>query len=94
MYKTVFNDPELVKRLIKEFEKDEKNGIKRTLIDSKLRHSCNPCPLVHPIYYWIDWGCKGSPESLGVHCKKCNNFNEYAEGNQKDGNYLCYECRS
>lgn len=31
----------------------------------------------------------------GMSCKKCNTFNEYvSEGNQLDGSYVCYSCRS
>lgn len=26
-------------------------------------------------------------------CKKCNSMNVHAEPNQKDGTYVCYECR-
>jgi len=26
-------------------------------------------------------------------CKKCNAKNDYAEPNQKDGSYVCFECR-
>ena len=29
----------------------------------------------------------------GMHCSSCNALNEYAEPNQKDGTYRCYECR-
>lgn len=29
----------------------------------------------------------------GCVCRKCNSKNEYAEPNQKDGTYVCYECR-
>lgn len=28
-----------------------------------------------------------------MNCKTCNMHNEYAEPNQDDGGYLCYECR-
>jgi len=28
-----------------------------------------------------------------VYCKSCNLYNEYAESNQKDGSYLCFNCR-
>lgn len=33
------------------------------------------------------------PESKGCLCKKCNDFNEYAEPNQEDGTFICYGCR-
>lgn len=29
----------------------------------------------------------------GCVCKRCNMFNDCAAPNQKDGSYLCYECR-
>ena len=29
----------------------------------------------------------------GCCCKRCGSRNEYAEPNQKDGSYFCYECR-
>lgn len=32
-------------------------------------------------------------KSCGAKCCKCKTFNEYAEPNQKDGSYICYECR-
>lgn len=33
------------------------------------------------------------PYPDGCNCRKCNGKNPYAEPNQKDGSYLCYECR-
>lgn len=32
-------------------------------------------------------------KSCGAKCCKCKTFNEYAEPNQKDGSYICFECR-
>ena len=32
--------------------------------------------------------------SAGCICKKCNAKNDYAEPNQSDGTYLCFECRA
>jgi hypothetical protein len=29
----------------------------------------------------------------GKSCKRCNEFCQMAEGNQKDGSFLCYVCR-
>lgn len=29
----------------------------------------------------------------GHSCKKCNEFNDYADSNQPDGSYVCYRCR-
>lgn len=29
----------------------------------------------------------------GCKCKRCEDFNEYAEPNQKDGTFICYGCR-
>ncbi len=29
----------------------------------------------------------------GFNCCVCNSRNEYAEANQEDGTYCCYECR-
>lgn len=29
----------------------------------------------------------------GCSCKKCDDFNEYAEPNQKDGTFICFSCR-
>lgn len=29
----------------------------------------------------------------GCSCKKCREFNEYAEPNQEDGTFICYSCR-
>lgn len=31
--------------------------------------------------------------SSGVSCKRCNSKNDFAEPNQPDGSYLCFECR-
>lgn len=31
--------------------------------------------------------------NVGVRCKKCKDYNNYAEPNQDDGSYLCYSCR-
>lgn len=34
-------------------------------------------------------------KSSGLNCTKCNVLNEYlTEGNQSDGTYICYDCRS
>ena len=30
----------------------------------------------------------------GVCCKRCHALNGWAEPNQKDGSYLCFECRT
>ena len=30
----------------------------------------------------------------GCTCRKCDNYNEYAEPNQVDGTFLCFSCRS
>ncbi|HVI43052.1 MAG TPA: hypothetical protein VM577_20790 [Anaerovoracaceae bacterium] len=30
----------------------------------------------------------------GMSCRKCKDFNEYAEPNQKDGSHMCYRCRN
>lgn len=32
--------------------------------------------------------------SKGCVCKRCNSLNRWAEPNQPDGKYLCFECRS
>lgn len=32
-------------------------------------------------------------KTYGHHCKKCSSYNEYAEQNQSDGTYVCYNCR-
>lgn len=29
----------------------------------------------------------------GCTCKKCGNFNDYAEANQHDGSFVCFSCR-
>lgn len=29
----------------------------------------------------------------GFNCKLCNLLNEYAEANQSDGTYICYNCK-
>lgn len=43
------------------------------------------------------WGQKPAETKVamvgGCVCKRCNQKNEYAAANQKDGSYLCYECR-
>ena len=32
--------------------------------------------------------------ALKIHiCRRCNSENPYAEANQKDGTYVCFECR-
>lgn len=30
----------------------------------------------------------------GLFCRKCQNFYEFAEPNQKDGSLICYSCRT
>lgn len=32
-------------------------------------------------------------KSEGASCRKCRDFNEYAEPNQEDGTFVCYSCR-
>ena len=32
-------------------------------------------------------------DSAGCNCKRCREFNEYAEPNQEDGSFICYACR-
>lgn len=32
-------------------------------------------------------------KELGCKCKRCEDFNEYAEPNQEDGTFICYGCR-
>lgn len=32
-------------------------------------------------------------KKTGHNCRSCNSRNDYAEANQEDGSYLCYECR-
>lgn len=32
-------------------------------------------------------------EKLGCSCKRCKEFNSYAESNQDDGTFICYSCR-
>lgn len=34
-----------------------------------------------------------SRAELGLNCRKCQAYNEYAEPNQSDGYYMCYNCR-
>lgn len=36
---------------------------------------------------------KKKEKSSGCSCKKCREFNEYAEPNQDDGTFVCYTCR-
>jgi len=47
------------------------------------------------------YGYSGSPitetpvkdKVEGHFCKKCNDYNEFAESNQLDGTFMCYSCR-
>lgn len=32
-------------------------------------------------------------KSAGCSCKRCKDFNEYAEVNQPDNTFICYTCR-
>lgn len=32
-------------------------------------------------------------KSTGHNCKRCNERNDYAEANQVDGTYVCFNCR-
>lgn len=34
-----------------------------------------------------------APGKTGHNCKRCNSRNDYAEANQGDGSYICWECR-
>lgn len=36
---------------------------------------------------------KGAVKAIGHNCSRCNSRNDYAASNQKDGSYVCYECR-
>jgi hypothetical protein len=35
----------------------------------------------------------GVTKKTGHNCRSCNSRNDYAEANQEDGSYLCYDCR-
>ncbi len=35
----------------------------------------------------------GTGKELGCICVKCNSKNEFAEPNQPNGKYICFECR-
>jgi len=37
---------------------------------------------------------KPVPSTNGYNCTKCNERNDYAEANQNDGTYICYNCRN
>ncbi len=34
-----------------------------------------------------------TPKATGFSCKRCNQQNDYAEANQPDGSYVCFNCR-
>jgi hypothetical protein len=53
-------------------------------------------------YYWREANMTLVSESIpiaaaisksGHSCKRCKNYNEYAEVNQSDGSHMCYSCR-
>ncbi len=38
-------------------------------------------------------GVKPKPKTTGFNCTKCNFRNDFAEANQDDGTYVCFNCR-
>jgi len=48
-----------------------------------------------PIQLDLPIECQATPEkkSEGATCKRCEEFNEFAEPNQDDDTFLCYRCR-
>lgn len=43
------------------------------------------------LFSWINLTRPSHPN--GCVCKKCNSGNPFAEPNQADGTYICFECR-
>ncbi len=41
----------------------------------------------------LDLQWEDLPKSNGCSCKKCKEFNEYAEPNMPDKTFMCYACR-
>ena len=62
--------------------------------------SCQDHMSSHP-QIWDNWikewkyssGINAVRENIILQCKTCNVINEYAEPNQKDGSYICFNCR-
>jgi hypothetical protein len=50
----------------------------------------DPCPTV---FFEPKPGSKPVAKATGHNCKSCNFRNDFAEANQDDGKYLCFNCR-
>jgi hypothetical protein len=67
------------------------SDLKREVLSfERLRSGMHPNPSV---FFEPKPGSKPVAKSTGHNCKACNFRNDFAEANQDDGTYLCFNCR-
>lgn len=67
------------------------SDLKREVLSFE-RLRAGTCP--HPtVFFEPKPGVKPVAKATGHHCKACNFRNDFAEANQDDGTYLCFNCR-
>lgn len=47
-----------------------------------------------PIYDRLPEEENKNNSGAGCTCRKCGNYNEYAEANQPDGSFVCFSCKN
>lgn len=68
------------------------SDLKRELLSfEQLKTGVNPHPTV---FFEPKAGVTPKAKKTGFHCTGCNLKNEFAEANQDDGTYLCFNCRT
>jgi hypothetical protein len=67
------------------------SDLKREIL-SYQRLKTGSCP--HPtMFFEPKPGTKPVAKKTGFNCKVCNFKNDFAEANQDDGTYVCFNCR-
>lgn len=67
------------------------SDLKREMLSyERLATGSNPHPTV---FFEPKAGVTPKAKKTGFHCTGCNLKNEFAEANQDDGTYLCFNCR-
>lgn len=66
------------------------SDLKREILSYERVKGGNPQPTV---FFEPITGVKPVPKKTGFHCARCNFKNDFAEANQDDGTYLCFNCR-
>lgn len=67
------------------------SDLKREILSyERLKTGSHPHPTV---FFEPKAGVKPKAKKTGFNCKCCNDKNDFAEANQDDGSYVCFNCR-